>query len=67
VAELHAHDTTGMRHIEAPTTSKRYVLGQLFTEWNVRLDATNVGGLKTDGTRTLTAYVPGLQAGLPPA
>jgi hypothetical protein len=35
------------------------VLGQLFTDWNVRLDATDMGGLKADGTRTLTAYVDG--------
>jgi hypothetical protein len=43
MAELHIRVTTGVLHIKAPTTSKRYVLGQLFTEWNVRLDATNVG------------------------
>jgi hypothetical protein len=59
MAELHTHDTTGVLHIEAPTTSKRYALGQLFTEWNVRLDATDLGGLRADATRTLTAYVDG--------
>jgi hypothetical protein len=59
MSELHTHDATGVLHIEAPTTGKRYTLGQLFTEWNVRLSATQVGGLTADGTRTLTAYVDG--------
>jgi hypothetical protein len=59
MAELHTHDTTGVLHIEAPTTGKRYVLGQLFTEWGVHLDATDLGGLKAGGERTLTAYVDG--------
>jgi hypothetical protein len=59
LAELHTHDTTGVLHIEAPTTTKRYILGQLFDEWNVRLTATTIGALKTDATHTLTAYVDG--------
>lgn len=59
MSELHTHDTTGVLHIEAPTAGKRYVLGQLFAEWNVRLDATHLGGLRTGGGRTLTAYVDG--------
>jgi hypothetical protein len=59
MSELHTHDTTGVLHIEAPATGKRYVLGQLFTEWNVRLDGTNLGGLRTGDGRTLTAYVDG--------
>jgi hypothetical protein len=59
LAELHTHDDTGVLHIEAPTTNKRYTLGQLFDEWNVQLTATSIGGLKTDATHTLTAYVGG--------
>lgn len=59
MSELHTHDATGVLHIEAPTTGRRYTLGQLFTEWNVRLDATDLGGLKTGSGRTLTAYVDG--------
>jgi hypothetical protein len=59
MAELHTHDTSGVLHIEAPTIGKRYTLGQLFTEWNVRLDAAHLGGLSADGTRTLSAYVDG--------
>ncbi|MCO5971145.1 hypothetical protein [Actinoallomurus soli] len=59
MSELHTHDTTGVLHIEAPTTGKRYTLGQLFTEWGVPLSATGLGALKAGGTRTLTAYVDG--------
>jgi hypothetical protein len=67
MAELHTHDTTGILHVEAPTTGKRYVLGQLFTEWGLRLDATDLGGLKTGGGRTLTAYVDGRRQSGDPA
>jgi hypothetical protein len=59
LSELHTHDTSGVLHIEAPDTSRRYVLGQLFSEWNVRLDAGHLGGLTADAARTLTAYVDG--------
>lgn len=59
LAELHTHDDTGVLHVEAPTTTKRYTLGQLFDEWNVRLTAAAIGGLKTDAGHTLTAYVNG--------
>jgi hypothetical protein len=67
MAELHTHDTTGVLHVEAPATGRRYVLGQLFTEWNVRLDAADLGGLKAGGGRTLTAYVDGRRQGGDPA
>jgi hypothetical protein len=59
MSELHTHDATGVLHIEAPTTNKRYTLGQLFDEWQVKLSATGVGGLKNDAKNTLTAYVDG--------
>jgi hypothetical protein len=68
MSELHTHDATGLLHIESPSSSKRYVLGQLFAEWNVRLDTTDLGVLKTDPTHTLTAYVDGkTQTGNPAA
>jgi hypothetical protein len=67
MAELHTHDTTGVLHIEAPVTGKHYTLGQLFTEWNLRLDAKDLGDLKTGGGRTLTAYVDGRRQGGDPA
>ena len=61
ISELHTHDTSGILHVEAPDKDHRYVLGQLFAEWNVRLDATHLGGLTAVGGNTLTAYVDGKQ------
>jgi hypothetical protein len=61
MSELHTHDTRGVIHIESPAANKRYTLGQLFDEWQVKLTATGIGGLKTDATHTLTAYVNGKQ------
>jgi hypothetical protein len=58
-SELHTHDTTGVVHIEAPTLNKRYILGEVFQEWNVRLDSGDLGGLRADATHPLTAYVDG--------
>lgn len=59
MSELHTHDTRGVVHIEAPTANKRYTLGQLFQEWQVTLSASQIGGLKADGTNTVSAYVDG--------
>jgi hypothetical protein len=59
LAELHTHDDTGVLHIESPSKTKRFTLAEVFSEWNVRLTATQIGGLKTDATHTLTAYVDG--------
>lgn len=58
LAELHTHDATGVLHIEAPA-AKPYTLGELFTEWNVRLDPTHLGGFTTGNGKTLGAYVGG--------
>lgn len=59
MAELHTHDDTGVLHVEAPTTDKRYYLSQVFAEWDVRLNAKAIGELKADDTKTLSAYVDG--------
>jgi hypothetical protein len=37
ISPLHTHDTTGVIHTES-ATRKNNTLGQLFTEWDVRLD-----------------------------
>lgn len=67
MSELHTHDTSGVLHIESPNTKGHYTLGQLFTEWNVRLDATDLGGLKAGSGKTLTAYVDGKKVSGNPA
>lgn len=58
LSEMHTHDGSGVLHIEAPT-HRRYVLGEIFNEWNVQLGPGGIGGLKTGGGKTLTAYVDG--------
>jgi hypothetical protein len=67
MSELHTHDARGVLHIEAPTASKRYNLGQLFKTWQVTLSATQIGGLKADGANTLTAYEDGKKQSGDPA
>ena len=59
LSELHTHDSTGIVHIEAPETTHRYVLGQLFDEWNVWLDKTHLDGLTNASGHTLAAFVNG--------
>ena len=46
-------------HIEAARAGQPFTLGQLFTEWNVRLTSTQMGALKATGNNTLTTYVNG--------
>jgi hypothetical protein len=58
ISPLHTHDTTGVIHVESPTQAQ-FSLGQFFTEWQVSLSATNVGGLKTDDAHLFKAYVNG--------
>jgi hypothetical protein len=43
ISPLHTHDTTGVLHTESATVTPNR-LGQLFTEWGVRLDGSCVGG-----------------------
>ena len=59
MSELHTHDTSGIVHIESAAKDDRYVLGQLFTEWGVRLDRTHLGGLTTADGKSLVAFVDG--------
>ncbi|MFL6138885.1 MAG: hypothetical protein ACJ74O_13955 [Frankiaceae bacterium] len=67
LAEVHTHDATGVIHIEAPDKGHRYVLGQVFAEWDVRLDATHLGGLVAGDGKALRAYVNGKQVSGNPA
>ncbi|MGH8971332.1 MAG: hypothetical protein ACRDV1_15440, partial [Actinomycetes bacterium] len=56
---LHTHTSDGIVHIEAGETGQPFTLGQLFTQWDVRLTADRLGGLRAGGGTTLTAYVNG--------
>jgi hypothetical protein len=66
ISPLHTHDTTGVIHIESPKTST-FSLGQFFTEWEVTLSSTQLGGYTTGNGNTLRAYVNGKQVSGDPA
>ncbi|MCZ2403015.1 hypothetical protein IV498_07420 [Paenarthrobacter sp. Z7-10] len=44
ISALHTHDTSGVVHIEAATAGKKYILGQLLTEWGVLGTDGSIGG-----------------------
>lgn len=52
---IHTHDATGILHVEPPTSSTRFNLGQAFDVWGRPLGRDNVAGY----TGTVTAYVNG--------
>jgi hypothetical protein len=58
ISALHTHDTTGIIHIEAPTSGLKYTLGQVLREWGV-LDGTDTTGAPHGGTGGWSAYVNG--------
>ena len=64
---LHTHTADGVVHIEAGRAGQKFTLGQLFTQWDVRLSANQLGGLRADGANTLSAYVDGTKAAGNPA
>ncbi|MEU9045219.1 MULTISPECIES: hypothetical protein [unclassified Kitasatospora] len=66
ISPLHSHDTSGVIHVESPVRAD-FSLGQFLTEWQVSASADHLGGLKTDGTHTLKAYVNGKEVGGDPA
>jgi hypothetical protein len=43
---LHTHQEDGVIHVESPSTSLSFHLGQFFAEWGVPLSATQVGPYK---------------------
>lgn len=58
LSPLHTHDPTGIVHIESGGTAQ-FSLGQFFTEWNVRLTNSRLGGLCTDSSHQLTVFTDG--------
>jgi hypothetical protein len=58
LTSLHTHDTTGIIHIES-ATNVPFTLGQVFTEWGVRLTATQAGGLVVGNGNALHVAVDG--------
>lgn len=61
MSALHTHDPTGLLHVESSDPAGRYILGQLFNEWNVGLDATRLGALSTTAGASLRTFVDGVE------
>ena len=55
MSALHTHETDGTIHIEADTVGEVFTLGQLFTEWGVKLTRTQIGGVRAKGGDQLVA------------
>lgn len=58
ISPLHTHDRSGLLHVES-ATKRIYTLGQLFTEWGVRLTNECLGGYCNHGNIALQVYVHG--------
>ncbi len=67
LSPLHTHEADGVIHIESGQKGQTFTLGQVFTEWNVRLTPTRIGALHDNAGRTLTVYVDGTPADGNPA
>ncbi len=59
---LHVHANDGIIHIESPSTSESFTLGQFFNEWGIPLSKTQVGPAKGNVTVFFTS--PGQKAKL---
>ena len=57
MSALHTHEPNGTIHIEADKAGEAFTLGQLFTQWGLRLTPTQIGGVQAkDGQKmTLTS------------
>lgn len=58
ITSLHTHDASGLVHIESQTDVP-FTLGQVFTEWGVRLTTGQVGGLVSGKGNVVRVYVNG--------
>ena len=59
ISPLHTHDTSGVIHVEAGENAK-FTLGQLFTEWGLRLDQECIGGMCQKDGKELRYFVNGV-------
>jgi len=67
MAGVHTHSNDGLIHIEAGQKGQPFTLGQLFTIWNVRLTADQIGSLVASDGKTLRTYVDGKEYAGDPA
>jgi len=58
IAALNTHDTSGVLHVESPTNAQ-FTLGQLFTEWDLRLGPGQIGSYRDQPGTRVQVYVNG--------
>ena len=54
MSAVHTHESDGTIHIEADTVGEVFTLGQVFTQWGVKLTPTQIGGVESDEGQKLT-------------
>lgn len=54
MSAVHTHEGDGTIHIEAGTVGEEFTLGQVFTQWGVRLTSTQIGGVKAPAGQEVT-------------
>lgn len=59
MSAVHTHTPDGVIHIEATRAGQTFTLGQLFTEWDVKLGPGQLGSLRAGDDGTLTVTVDG--------
>jgi hypothetical protein len=59
---VHTHQEDGIIHVESPSTSLSFTLGQFFAEWGIPLNATQVGPVT--GKLTVFFAAPGKKVGI---
>lgn len=55
ISPIHAHDTTGIIHVESPYKTT-FTLGEFFDIWGVRFTSTCLGGYCVDEQHSLRVY-----------
>lgn len=58
---LHTHTPDGVVHVEAAENGQVFTLGQVFTQWDVRLADDQLGARRATGGNDLSVYVNGQQ------
>ena len=54
MSAVHTHEGDGTIHIEADTTGEVFTLGQVFTQWGVKLTSTQIGGVRARAGQDVT-------------
>jgi hypothetical protein len=54
MSAVHTHEGDGTIHIEASKAGEAFTLGQVFTQWGVRLTNTQIGGVRVKARQKVT-------------